>query len=73
MDGKATTEERQQAAAVDVGERWGNSHTWGVIVKRPGAGHWTLLCVGCSQDGAEEVAGRLGSGRDGGSGGRGNA
>ncbi len=59
MDREATTAEREQAAAVDVGERWGNSHTWGVIVKRPGAEHWTLLCVGCSQAAAEEVARRL--------------
>ncbi len=59
MDREAITTDREQAAAVDVGERWGDSHTWGVIVKRPGAAHWTLLCVGCSQDAAEEVARRI--------------
>ena len=48
-------------AAIHVGTRWTADHTWGVMVEggKPAA---ELLCVGCTQKQAEEMAKRLNEG-----------
>ena len=46
-------------AAVEVGDRWGAGHEWGVMAERGAAAGWELLSVGCTREQAQGMAGRL--------------
>jgi hypothetical protein len=46
-------------AAIHVGTRWTATHPWGVMYESDSPRVRDLLCVGCSEQGAEEMAERL--------------
>ena len=46
-------------STINVGSRWGTTHTWGIMVEREQAPERELLSVGCAQDHAESLVARL--------------